>query len=136
LLLRQSFAAGRLVFLSAYCLLELCGAINMIAFCRHPIIYRHSLSGLRINHGFSRVHFHRVMSTLSVWHKAAAKVPPKRILPTGHVRRQKLRAFLGDKLLGAAFARWIHRRMKPDIAILMMPGMISIMIIERHIMII
>ena len=50
--------------------------------------------------------------TLSVWHSAVAKVPPNRLLPRTDRRNQKMEAYLGDKLLGVAFAKWILRQKK------------------------
>jgi hypothetical protein len=75
-------------------------------------MYGNSLSGRRINHVFSWVRCQHAVSTLSVWHKALAKVPPDRILPKGDGRFQKIEAFVGDKLLGAAFAKWIRSQKK------------------------
>lgn len=44
---------------------------------------------------------------LERWHNAVAKIPPHKILKN---QDRKVDAFVGDKLLGAAFGRWIYRQ--------------------------
>ncbi|CAB9496495.1 expressed unknown protein [Seminavis robusta] len=78
--------------------------------------YHHQVSRcftLKRNRNFSTLE--RTVSTLGVWHNAVEKIPPEAIIPGKDNKCNndpKLAAFVGDKILGASFARWIQKKQR------------------------